>query len=337
MAARVTSVRVMLLAVGAMALVAGSALLGPTALPAQDVLDFERSRVFWPLRVPRTLLAAAAGASLAVGGVVFQALFRNPLAEPYTLGVASGASLAAAIGFLCGFGGRWTLAGPAGVDVPLPELPVMAFAGALGAIGLVYLMARFRGQRDMTHLLLAGVCVAYLSSAGVLLVTFLADRVVTNEIVKWMMGSLAGTRPTAAAEVAAALLVVLAAAGGQHRALDLLALGDDVAASRGVPVARVVWSCYLLVGLLTAVVVANCGPIGFVGLMLPHMMRAVVGGRTLPLLGAAALGGGAFLAVCDAIGRSVRVYELPVGVITNLIGAAFFFYLLARREGVVRS
>ncbi|TWT44605.1 Hemin transport system permease protein HmuU [Phycisphaerae bacterium RAS1] len=336
MPARANTARVLLLATLALVAIAGAALVGPTPLPPADILDIQHSRIFWPLRVPRTLLAAAAGAALATGGVVFQALFRNPLAEPYTLGVASGASLAAAIGFLCGLGSRWSLAALVGIELHLPELPVLAFVGALGAIGLVYLMARFRGQRDMTHLLLAGVCVAYLSSAGVLLVTFLADRVVTNDIVKWMMGSLAGARPTAAAEVGVALLIVWLAAAAQHRALDLLALGDDVAASRGVPVSRVVWSCYLLVGLLTAVVVANCGPIGFVGLMLPHMTRAVVGARTLPLLGGAALGGAAFLAWCDAIGRSVRVYELPVGVITNLIGAGFFFYLLARTDIAMR-
>jgi iron complex transport system permease protein len=109
-------------------------------------------------------------------------------------------------------------------------------------------------------------------------------------------------------------------------------MGEDIAASRGVPVAAIIWSCYLLVGLLTAVIVANCGPIGFVGLMVPHIARALVGFHTAPLVIASALTGAAFLAACDGLARSLLIYEIPVGVVTNIIGATFFFYLLATRD-----
>jgi iron complex transport system permease protein len=311
--------------------VAASTLLGFRWIPWREVFATDpASYVFWQLRVPRSLLAACAGAGLAVGGVIFQALFRNPLAEPYTLGVASGASLAAAIGFLYGLRGE-VLGG-------VPTLSALAFGGAVAAMGLVYLMSRLRAGRDLTRLLLAGVCVAYISSAGILLVTYLADRAVTNEIVRWLMGSLVTIGPHATLEIAIILLPVVALAAYSHRALDLLMLGEDLAASRGVNVGLTVWSCYVLVGLLTAAIVGQCGPIGFVGLMVPHIGRAIFGVRTLPLVIGSALLGAAFLALCDGIARLPRA-ELPVGVVTNILGAAFFFYLLATRDiahGAVR-
>jgi iron complex transport system permease protein len=196
----------------------------------------------------------------------------------------------------------------------------------------VYVLSRLRGGRDMARLLLAGVCVAYLCSAGILLVTFLADRAVTNDIVHWMMGSLGMHRERAALDVAVVLVPVALFLASQHRALDLMHFGEAVAASRGVRVELATWGCFGLVGVLTAVIVANCGPIGFVGLMVPHMGRALFGVRTLPLIVGSALVGAMFLAVCDGLARSLPVVELPVGVVTNLLGAGFFFYMLATRD-----
>jgi iron complex transport system permease protein len=328
-AAHSSAMHLLLLAVVALLIVAGSSLLGHTLLDWAEVFHprsggtADAVNVFWTLRVPRALLAACAGAGLAIAGVVLQALFRNPLATPYTLGIASGASLAAAIGFLLNLGGYW---------LGLPVLSLLAFGGAAFAMCFVYLMARLRGGRDMTRLLLAGVCIAYMCSAGVLLVTFLAGEAVTNDVVMWMIGSLATLRPAAALEITIVLIPALALVLYVHRALDLLSMGDELAAARGVPVNAVVWSCFLAVGLLTAVIVANCGPIGFVGLMVPHIARTLVGPRTLPLVLGSALIGAAFLATCDGLARSLSVYELPVGVATNMLGAAFFFYLLATRD-----
>jgi len=326
---RSSTSRLLLLALMALLVVGGSSLLGPTSLDWSEVFGSQTSgpdgppNVFWTLRVPRALLAAVAGAGLALSGVVLQALFRNPLATPYTLGIASGASLGAAIGFLFNVGGYL---------LGVPVLSLLAFGGAITAMSFVYLMARLRTGRDMTHLLLAGVCIAYMCSAGVLLITFLAGHAVTNDIVMWMIGSLATLRHGAVVEITVVLVPALALTVYAHRALDLLSMGEELAASRGVAVGLTVWSCFLLVGLLTAVIVANCGPIGFVGLMVPHIARAVVGLRALPLALGSALIGAAFLAACDGIARSLSVYELPVGIITNMLGAAFFFYLLATRD-----
>lgn len=327
-ARRSTSTRLLLIGSIAAAIVAASTLLGHTALDWSEIWnpgsdDSTSINVFWSIRAPRAMLGAVAGAGLALSGVVLQALFRNPLATPYTLGVASGASLGAAIGFLLHIGGYW---------LGLPALSVLAFAGALLAMSFVYLMARLRAGRDMTRLLLAGVCIAYMCSAGVLLVTFLANRAVTNDIVMWMIGSLATLRRVAVLEILVVLLPALALALYYHRALDLLSMSDELAASRGVAVGVTVWSCFLVVGLLTAVIVANCGPIGFVGLMVPHIARSLLGSRALPLILGSAMIGAAFLAGCDAFARSLSDYELPVGVATNILGAAFFFYLLATRD-----
>lgn len=322
---RTTAARFACLIPVVLLIVAGTTLLGPRPITWREIVSpATPTSVFWHLRAPRCLLAACAGAGLAVGGVIFQTLFRNPLAEPYTLGVASGASLAAALGFLWGW--RGSLLGG------IPTLSLLAFAGAAFAMGLVYLMSRLRPGRDLARLLLAGVCVAYMCSAGILLVFHLADRAITSDIVMWMMGSLGALRPRAGIEVLVVLVPVLAFAVYSHRALDLLNFGNDLAATRGVNVGLTVWGCYALVGVLIAAIVANCGPIGFVGLMVPHIGRAIFGVRSLPLLLGSALLGAAFLALCDGLARSLPVTELPVGVVTNILGAVFFFYLLATRD-----
>lgn len=307
----------------ALLVVGATAFMGPYWIDPRAVLG-EQGFIFWQYRYPRTVLAALVGGGLALGGVIFQALFRNPLATPYTLGVASGASLAAALGFLLGWRGQ--VAG-------LPVLSLLAFFGALGAMSVVYLLARLRGSSSLAHLLLGGVCVAYLSSGGMVLIYYLADPTVATDIVWWLMGTLAINRPEAAREVAVALALVLLLAVYNHRALDLMTLGDHWAASRGVPVERTIWTSYFAVGVLTAVIVGNCGPIGFVGLMAPHMARALFGARSLPLMLGSVLIGGVFLAVCDGLAR-LDARELPVGVLTNILGAIFFLYLLATRDSL---
>jgi len=314
-----------LLALAVLVLLAASSLLGPRRLGLSDIFGPSPDAAFWNLRVPRVGLAALAGAGLALGGAVFQSVLRNPLAEPYTLGIASGASLAAAVGFLFGWQGYW---------LGMPRLALLALGGALLALAVVYGLSRWRTGGEITRLLLAGVCMAYMCSAGVLLVYHLADRAVTNEIVIWMQGSLGVHRPRACLEVAVVLLPVLAYTLYAHRAIDLLSMGHELAAARGVAVTQTVRACFLLVGLLTAVIVANCGPIGFVGLMVPHIARVFCGPHSLPLTLGSTLLGAAFLAVCDGLARSVGSYELPVGIVTNILGAGFFIYLLAARESV---
>ncbi len=316
----------MLLAAVSLLLVAVSPLLGPTrigwhVLWTRPADADPQAAIFWTLRVPRVLLGAAAGAGLALGGVLFQTLLRNPLATPFTLGIASSASLGAAIALTLGVQGAW---------LGLPALALFALCGAAAAVAVIAILAARWGAGDMTRLLLVGVCVAYVSASGVLLVTYLAGRAVTNDIVIWMMGSLEIVRPRAAAEVACVLLPVTLLALLWRRDYDLLLLGPTLAASRGVATNRLAAATLLAVGLLVAVIVANCGPIGFVGLIVPHLVRRLVGPRTGPLIVGSVLVGAAFLTVCDALARSISRYALPVGVLTSIAGAAFFLVLLAR-------
>ncbi len=320
---RATTLRVLALVAGGLAAVVVSLGLGPTPIQWSALFDGARSEVFWRLRVPRTLLAAGAGAGLALGGVVFQSLFRNPLATPFTLGIASGASFAASCAILLGLQGSW---------IGIPAVTLVAFCGCMVSLGLVFALSRLRETNDVTHLLLGGVCISYLFAAGVMLMQHLASAAVTVETLKWMMGSLAFLRPRSALEVGAVLIPVLGVVLSCHRAVDLIGMGEAVAAGRGVAVERVRWTCFAAIGLMVAVIVANCGPIGFVGLMVPHIVRLIVGARTLPLSLASCGAGAGFLALCDGAARW-RPHELPVGVVTNILGAAFFFTLLARRPG----
>lgn len=307
-------VGLLLLAVGSLLLIVGSSLIGPTALEWF-------SAPWWQLRGERTLKAALVGAALAFGGAVFQQLFRNPLATPYTLGVASGASLASAIGFFTGISGVW---------LGVPVQVWLALSGSAVVMALVASLALRSARRDLTPLLLAGVAVAYLCSSGIMLVTYLADRTITARIAVWLMGSLSTLDPEAPRRIAVVLGVAAAVILAQHRSLELLRVDAELAETRGVPVQRVIWSCYGLIGVLVAVVVAHCGPIGFVGMMVPHVVRAMIGERSGPLLIGSLIAGAAFLSVCDSLARSVTLFELPVGIVTNTLGAIFFLGLLIR-------
>lgn len=325
MTAKAPTRRILLLAAGSLLTVAACSLLGFGGFSPDDFAARDGFSPYWDIRLPRTILAALVGAALAVGGVIFQAIFRNPLATPYTLGVDAGAALGAAVGIALNLGTSW---------LGLPRLGGLALLGAAGATTAVALIARAQKTRDMTRLLLAGVCVAYLSTAGIVLVTILARRgSVSNDVLIWLLGSLEVFDPRARLHAAIALVGVLLFAVWSHRALDLIALGEDVAASRGVAVDATLWGSFALVSAMTAILVAHCGPIGFVGLIVPHFARLILGARALPQLVGSALLGAAFLAACDALARSLSIYETPVGVVTNIFGAGFFFYLLLSRGG----
>ncbi|MGE3182947.1 MAG: FecCD family ABC transporter permease [Phycisphaerae bacterium] len=297
----------------------GATWIGLAPVSWDEVTGRAAHGIFWKLRVPRVALAAATGATLAVGGALFQILFRNPLATPFTLGISTAASMGAAIGVLGGLRGAW---------LGVPKLTVVAFLGAAVALGLILLLARTQGTRDMTRLLLGGVCIASVGSAGIVLATYLADAAVTNDIVTWMLGSLVTFQIHTAIQVAICLAFIMGFVLRAHRALDLIAMDDVVAETRGVAVQRVTLLTLLLVGLSTAIIVSHCGPIAFVGLIVPHLMRQIVGGQTLRLVVACIAGGASFLVICDVASRSFSRYEIPIGVFTSIIGAAFFFYLL---------
>jgi iron complex transport system permease protein len=277
------------------------------------------------LRLPRVLLAALAGAGLAAAGVAFQALTRNPLADPAILGVASGAALGAVVAQVAGLEG--SLLATLGVAA-------LAFAGALTAAGAVYLIASVGGRLPIQTLLLAGVITGLFFSAVITLVVSLVDFSRLGGIIHWLMGSLGtvGYRAVAVTAIGAAIGALTVYA--QARALNVLALGEESALQLGVEAERVKRIVFVAASLLTGVIVAQTGPIGFVGLIVPHGVRLVVGADNRLLVPVAAGAGAMFLVFADTLARAlVQPAELPVGVVTAFAGAPFFVYLLRRRLG----
>jgi iron complex transport system permease protein len=286
--------------------------------------DDSAYRIFWSLRVPRVLTAFLAGSGLALGGLCFQAMFRNALATPFTLGVASGASLGVALCVKTGL--VFTLLGA-------PGETVFAFGGAMLAVGVVYGLTRLRGGCSTTTMLLAGVAVSFFFSSLILFLQYISDFADTFRIVRWLMGGVeaAGYRSPAALGaflLIGALLVLLNTAE-----LDLLTVGDEFAISRGVNVPRTKAVLFVAVSFLIAGVVAVCGPIGFVGMICPHICRLLLGPGHRRLIPAALLAGGAGLTLCDAVARTlVAPVEIPVGIVTALLGGPFFLWLLLRDD-----
>ncbi len=303
------------------AVVIGAPLVGSQPISLGDVLrgDPTAEAIFWQLRLPRVLLALLAGAGLAVSGLAFQTLFRNELAEPYTLGIATGAALGAVLSLrLEEMGVLWGM----------PLVSLASFVGAIGATALVVGLA-WRRQGNTGTLLLAGIAVSLSCSALILFIQYLSDSTQTFRMVRWMMGGLSvvgyGEVLWAAPWVLGGAAVLLALRWD----LNLLLTGEELAASRGVDLVRLRLQVLGVSSLMIGALVAVAGPIGFVGLMVPHMLRRWVGHDHLFLAPACLLGGGAFLAVCDLAARTIMSpAELPVGVLTALLGGPFFLWLL---------
>jgi iron complex transport system permease protein len=276
-------------------------------------------------RLPRVLLAVLVGASLASAGTVFQALLRNSLADPFILGVSGGAAVGAVAAILSGV-------------VVRAATPFASFAGALGATVLVYALASSRRGPTGDRLLLTGVVVNAFLSALILLLNHLAPPDRRLQIIKWLMGDL-GALHVGAAEIAT--VAVLAGAGlavfiAVARDLDLMTMGDAAALHLGVDVARARMLAFFAGSLVTGAAVSMCGLIGFVGLIVPHALRLVLGPDHRLLVPASFLGGASFLVLADAAARSLASSrspeELPVGVITALCGGPFFLFLLVSRR-----
>jgi len=272
------------------------------------------------LRIPRVIAAFVAGVTLSLSGMAFQALFRNPLATPFTLGVSSGASFGAALALNLGFTGAILgVSGPAAA----------AFAGALFSTGLVYGLTYLRGGFSTATLLLAGVAVSFFFSSLILFVQYTADVYNAFRMLRWVMGGLSVVDYESIWTMLPFALAGTVLLWLSRHELNLLLLGDDLATSRGVDVPRVKLVLFFTVSLMVGGVVAVCGPIGFVGMMVPHMCRLMVGHDHRHLTPASALLGGAFLVVCDTAARIVlSPAELPVGVVTALLGGPFFLWLL---------
>jgi len=280
-----------------------------------------RDSIVWELRMPRVLAAAAVGAGLALCGAIMQAVLRNPLADPYLLGLSSGASFGAVTVIVLGF----ALA-----------LPVAAFAGALAALVATLALAGAVGRITSSRTILAGIAVsAVLGALTSLVIFWSATGDSYREILGWLLGSLAGvTWPTAAIALVAIAVIglpLLASAGP----LDAFAFGDRAAASLGIAVGRTRWLLLGATALLTGCLVAVSGSIGFVGLVIPHAVRLLVGARHRALLPLSLLTGAIFLVWADTLARTLfDPRELPVGVVTALIGAPLFAVLLLRARRI---
>jgi iron complex transport system permease protein len=275
------------------------------------------------LRLPRALLAVLVGGGLALAGAVFQAMLRNPLAEPYILGISGGAAVGAVSVLALGLTtvGSWTL-------------PLASFAGALGAIVLVFGVAR-RADRsmDVRVLLLSGVVVGAFFSAVIALILSLSEASVVRSAVLWMMGSLAAAEWRSVLVVGGYTLPAALLLLGLARPLNLLSLGEETATVLGADVERVKVYAFGIASLLTAAGVGVAGVIGFVGLVVPHGVRLVTGSDHRSLLPLSFLAGGAFLALADVVARTVVAPgELPIGVITAFVGVPLFLVLLRRNR-----
>ena len=306
-------------------------LVGPTTVNFRRVFDFSipfadntDAQIFFIARLPRTLAGAAVGALFATAGVVFQGLLRNPLATPFTLGVSTGAALGAilAISF------NWSIAA-----FGFSAVPVAAFAGSLMAVAIVYALAQARHRGlSTTVLLLAGVTMNAFFSAMILFVQYFASFADTYRTLRWLMGDLdvSSYQPLIAA--LPTTLAAFAVFGWLARPLNLLSLGADSAESRGLDVKTAQRAAFFSASLATGAAVSVGGPIGFVGIIIPHLVRLLVGPDHRLVLPAAALFGAAFLVGCDVIARTILApVELPVGIITALIGGPFFLWLLIKK------
>lgn len=280
--------------------------------------------IFWQIRIPRVLLSFMAGAGLSLGGVVFQALFRNPLATPFTLGVASGASLGVTVAIISGL--HYTIIG-------VPATSLAALAGAGLSVTLVYGVARAAGNLAPTTMLLAGVAISFFFSSLILLLQYLSDAGSAYRILHWLMGDVSRANMDTLLQLAPFIISGMLIALPLHRELNLLSVTDDIAASRGVRVERCRLLLFMAVSLMIAGIVTICGPIGFVGIMAPHICRLVIGSNHRYLMPAALLFGGTFLALCDTIARNISASaEIPVGIVTALLGGPFFLWLLLGKE-----
>lgn len=315
-----------LLAAAAFALAAMvvTPLVGPVQIDLMKAWrgEFPDAQMLFGVRWPRTLLAMLSGGALALAGVLFQALLRDPLASPFTLGVSSGASLGAVVMIVTGAG-------------RLHGLPALWAGAALGAVAVlsVVLAVAAEGRRVSSFtLLLAGVAVNSIASSLIMLLHNLATVGQSFAIVHWLMGNIDPVPASTLLALALLVLPVSIAACAMGRHWNLLAVGEDWAAARGSSPQRLLLGGYLAGSLLAAAVTAVTGPIGFVGLVVPHALRLLIGSDHRVLLPAAFLAGGAFLALCDTAARTLLSVELPVSVVTALVGGPVFIWLLRRRR-----
>lgn len=280
-----------------------------------------REAIVWDIRFPRALLAMMVGAGLAIVGASLQAVTRNPLADPHLLGISSGGAFGAILALL-----------HTGLFIGLLTVPLLAFLGALGATALVLGISRVADATSADRLVLAGVAVSFIIMAGANILIFLGDPRATHTVVFWMLGGLG----LAQWDQLIYPLIILLACGtwlfNKAGALNAMTVGDETASTLGIPVARFRLLIFVAGALITGVMVAFSGIIGFVGLMVPHIVRMLVGGDYLRVLPVSALVGAILLLWADIAARTLMAPEdMPIGIITGLVGGVFFVWVLGRR------
>ena len=284
-------------------------------------------QILFDIRLPRLLLAFIVGAGLSICGLVFQAMFHNPLATPFTLGVASGASLGAALSVF--FGVSFSVFG-------FSSTSLFAFLGALITIHFVYSISTLNKGFSLHTLLLTGVAISFFFSSLILLIQYLNDMPDAYRLIRWLMGNLAIVGYDTIWPLLPFVLLTVAVVFYLSNELNLLTTGDEMALSRGVNVTQIRSILFFVTSLCIGAIVALCGPIGFVGMMVPHICRLLIGQNHRWLVPASCLFGGSFLIVCDTIARLIIApAEIPVGVITTLLGGPFFLWLLIRARAPI--
>jgi len=277
--------------------------------------------VIWQVRIPRVLVALVAGMGLAIAGAILQNTTRNPLADPYLFGIVSGAGLGATIANI-------TLA-----DNLTIALPLAAFLGALFSVIIVVFIAKV--LQRMEQLLLAGVAVSFMLASVTQFILYFGEPFATNRVIFWLMGSLARVEMSNFYVIASILVIAIVTVVALHRQIDALLLGDESAASLGVDVDKLRLLMLGICAALTATIVAYCGGIGFVGLMIPHIVRQLIGVTTLKLIIGSALIGAIFLIWVDVVARSSLPHaEIPIGIITSALGSIFFLFIMYRSRAI---
>ncbi len=302
--------------------------IGMTAISMSSVFDRPsegiESNIFWKIRVPRVCISFLAGAALAVSGMAFQAMFRNPLATPFTLGVSSGASLGAAI---------YVRLGLSFAVFGIPGVSISAFLGAILSIALVCGLSRAGAVFSTATMLLAGVAISFFFSSLILFTQYMSDFTQSFRILRWLMGRLDIVGFESVLNMLPFVVSGSAIIAYITHELNLMTTGEDIAISRGVDVRKTRWIIFFATSLMVGGVVATCGPIGFVGMMSPHICRLLIGPDHRYLTPATLLFGGTFLTLCDTVSRMlIAPAEIPVGVITALLGGPFFVWLLLSRS-----
>ncbi len=287
-----------------------------SAVLGQGAPDAALETIVWRIRLPRALLAFLAGAALSLGGLVFQALLRNPLAEPYILGVSGGSAIGAILGILLGLS-------------RFPGVSACAFLGSLATLALIVAMSAGRSMLRSNAILLSGVMVNAFCAAVIMFLVAMTQDARLHNIIFWLMGDLSSADGRTAGILAALLLPCFGAVFLYSHGMNLLLMGDDMALSMGLRLRSVTVMLLVVTSLMVSAVVSVSGLIGFVGLVIPHLLRFVWGPDHRLLVPGCILGGGAYLAACDILSRTLPEQgEMPAGVITALIGAPLFIFLL---------